>query len=79
MATRIDGPSDEEMVMAQAAVAELARRAACYLDLLAALKEIAKGEGAYNRDPLIHCGKVVDSMKAIALAAIVRATSPQAR
>ena len=36
MVSRIDGPSDEEMMMARAAVSELARRAACYPDLLAA-------------------------------------------
>ena len=78
MATRINGPSDDEMMGLRAWRVEEARRAACYPDLLAALKEIAKGEGAYNRDPLIHCGKVVDSMKAIALAAIAKA-SPQVR
>ena len=36
----------------------------------AALEEIAKGEGAYNHDPLIHAGNTLDNMKALARAAI---------
>jgi hypothetical protein len=42
-------------------------------DLLAALEEIAKGESAYSRDPLTHATNVIESMKAIAEAAIARA------
>ena len=73
----IYGPSDDEIRELRAARAEQARRAACYPDLLAALAEIAKGEGAFSRDPLVHCGNAVDSMKAIASAAIAQA-DPQA-
>ena len=38
--------------------------------LIAALAEIAKGEGAYSRDPLIHAGNTIDNMKGIAKAAL---------
>ena len=38
--------------------------------LLEALREIAKGEGAFSRDPLIHAGNTIDSMKSIAKTAI---------
>ena len=39
-------------------------------DLLEALNEIAKGEGAYSRDPLTHAGNTITSMKNIATSAI---------
>lgn len=39
-------------------------------ELLEALKEIAKGEGAYSRDPLTHAGNVITNMKVIANQAI---------
>lgn len=42
-------------------------------DLLAALKEIAKGEGTYSRDQLEHCTNTVESMKEIAQQAIAKA------
>lgn len=42
-------------------------------DLLAALEEIAKGEGAYSRDPLTHAENTIDAMKALASAAIQKA------
>lgn len=42
-------------------------------DLLAALKEIAKGEGRFSRDPLEHAANTIEDMKALALAAIERA------
>jgi hypothetical protein len=35
-----------------------------------ALTEIQKGEGEFNRDPLMHAGACIDSMKAIARAAL---------
>ena len=35
-----------------------------------ALEEIVKGEGAYNRDPLVHCSNTVENLKEIARAAI---------
>lgn len=42
-------------------------------DLLEALIEIAKGEGPYAKDQLTHAGNVIESMKAIADAAIAKA------
>ena len=42
-------------------------------ELLAALKEIAKGKGEFSRDPLEHASNTIDSMKAIANAAIAKA------
>lgn len=41
--------------------------------LVAALREIAKGEGAFSRDPLTHAANCLDSMKEIARAALARA------
>ena len=41
--------------------------------LLKALKEMAKGEGAYSRDPLTHAGNVITNMKVIANEAIHKA------
>lgn len=38
-----------------------------------ALEEIAKREGAFSRDPLTHCQNTVDSMEAIATAALAQA------
>ena len=40
--------------------------------LLGALKEIAKGEGAFSLDPLKHAGNTVENMKEIAQNAIVK-------
>jgi hypothetical protein len=41
--------------------------------LLDALREIARGEGAFSRDPLTHATNCIESMKAIAAAAIALA------
>ena len=41
--------------------------------LVEALEEIAKGEGRFNRDHLIHCENTVEDMKALAVAALDRA------
>ena len=41
--------------------------------LLATMREIAKGEGAYSRDPLAHAGNAIESMKAMANRAIADA------
>lgn len=41
--------------------------------LLEALKEIAKGEGRFDRDPLTHAGNVIQSMIATAEDAIAKA------
>ena len=38
--------------------------------LLAALKEIAKGEGKFNRDPLTHANNTIENMINIAQDAI---------
>ncbi len=38
--------------------------------LLEVLETIAKGEGAFSRDPLTHAGNCIDEMKSIAQAAI---------
>lgn len=42
--------------------------------LIEALKEIAKGEGAFSLDQLEHCFNTVESMKEIAQVAIKEAT-----
>ncbi len=44
-------------------------------DLLEALKEIEKGEGAFSRDQLTHAMNTIDNMKRIAAAAIEEAQS----
>ena len=38
--------------------------------LKGALREISKGEGRYNRDPLTHADNCIDDMKALAVAAL---------
>jgi hypothetical protein len=43
-------------------------------DLLKALREIAKGEGRYSRDPLEHASNTIEDMKALAEKAITKAT-----
>ena len=42
-------------------------------EMLAALREIAKGQGAFSQDPLIHAGNTIVNMKEIARAAIAKA------
>jgi len=42
-------------------------------DALKALKEIAKTEGAYSRDPLTHAENVIENMASIANKAIAKA------
>ena len=42
-------------------------------DALAALKEIAKMEGAYSRDPLTHAENVIENLTNIANKAIAKA------
>jgi len=41
-------------------------------DLLNALKEIAKTEGPYSRDPLTHAENVIENMASIANKAIAK-------
>ena len=50
-----------------------ARLIAAAPDLLAALEEIAKGEGAFSRDPLTHAENTIEAMQSIARAAITKA------
>jgi len=50
-----------------------ARLIAAAPDLLEALKEIAKGEGAFSRDQLTHATNTIEAMKEIARAAIAKA------
>lgn len=46
--------------------------------LLEALKEIARGEGAFSRDPLEHAENCIEHAKAIAKSAIVNAEATEA-
>jgi hypothetical protein len=50
-----------------------ARLIAAAPDLLAALEEIAKGQGAFSRDPIVHAINTIADMKALAVAAIAKA------
>ena len=43
------------------------------LDFVAALEEIAKGEGAYSRDQLTHANNTIENMLSIAEKAIKKA------
>lgn len=45
----------------------------CHDDLLVALREIAKGQGAYSRDRLEHATNCIEEMKALAHTAIAKA------
>ncbi len=42
-------------------------------DMIAALKEIAKGDGAFDRDPLVHASNCIENMESLAKAAIKKA------
>jgi hypothetical protein len=44
--------------------------------LRAALKQIAKCEGAYSRDPLTHAGNVIEQSKRIAESALAGTFDP---
>ena len=50
--------------------AELAQARAHNAALLEACKEIAKGEGDFHRDPLVHAENTIQNMKQLARAAI---------
>ena len=59
--------------IAQNQVDEIRRLKEINADLLAALKEIEKGEGAFSLDPLTFAGNTIENMKEIATAAIAKA------
>ena len=44
-----------------------------YPQLVEALKEIAKGEGRFSRDPLEHAANTIEDMKQLALQALAAA------
>ena len=57
-----------------AADARLSREAAnAHDDLVKALRDIVKAEGAFSRDQLTHAGSVIDAMKTTAIAALAKA------
>lgn len=45
-------------------------------DMLEALKEISKGDGEFDRDPLTHAQNCIENMKRIAKEAIGEVDSP---
>ena len=79
MVTKVDGPTDDEMMRLRAARAEQARRAACYPDLLAALVKISTApEGVYSRDKETYLKNVIAWCQETAATAIAK-SSPQVR
>jgi hypothetical protein len=52
--------------------AELDTLRAEHAEMLAGLKEIAKGEGRFSCDPLTHADNCIEDMKGIAVALIAR-------
>jgi hypothetical protein len=56
-----------------------ARLIAAAPDMLAALREIAEGRGAYKMDRLAFAESVIENMKGVALAAIAKAEDPELR
>lgn len=72
--TIVDGGNAAVAVIADCIDAEAnARLFVAAPTMLAALEEIAKGAGPYSRDPLTHAENCIDSMKALAAAAIAKA------
>ena len=59
-----------DRVTASPRPASVAAPRAINAQLLEALREIAKGEGRFSRDPLTHASNTIEDMKAIAEAAI---------
>jgi len=41
-------------------------------EVLTILEEAAKGEGAFNRDPIVHAENTIDNMKALIGEAIAK-------
>lgn len=48
-------------------------------ELERALQEIAKGEGAFNRDPLKHAENVIEHMRSVAERALLSPAEPEAK
>ena len=81
MATRIDGPNDDEMDEMRElreARAEQARRATCYPDLLAAL-EHARIAIDVTRRYVSHAGQYLSLELIQQIEAVIAKASPQAR
>ena len=53
-----------------------ARLIALAPEMAEALAQVAKGEGAFNRDPLKHAENVIEEHKAIARALLARLDTP---
>ncbi len=66
MSGLIGDDGDDEQV-------ELLRILNAHEPMLEALRDIAKGEGRFSRDPLEHAATCIEDMKAIAVAAIAAA------
>jgi hypothetical protein len=58
--------------IAQANAAFIVKACNAHADLVKALEEIAKGQGAFSRDPLAHASNTIDDMKALAREALAQ-------
>lgn len=61
-----------EAVVLDAADVEVRRVDKAFDAMLDALREIVKGEGAYNRDPLEHASNCIEHMQDVAREAIAK-------
>ena len=68
--SRISGGMEDSYIAFKLTSGNIARQIArehnSHNALVAALKEIAKGEGPYNRDPLHHAANTIDAMTKLA-------------
>lgn len=67
---RLEEAQDALKELEQEFAIDHAQMQACIEALEKALSEIAKGEGRFSRDPLIHASNTVEDMKALAVAAL---------
>jgi hypothetical protein len=58
--------------MNNAKAAFIAARVNSHAELVKALEEIAKGQGAFSRDPLTHASNTIDDMKTLAREALAK-------